>query len=557
MEHTPKEGAGRPLYVSAPILQNGDPAKQTQQPSAAPALPARPAWQPGPGYLAAALLSYPLAWFYTRYLLFSDSETCRWSMPLFAVLYLAGVSLFAWVQKRPACKECTFWAVCWLVQSLAVALYGSHDVLSLWQWAAWHATAVLWTMSRTGMFAAGKSGIWTPLDLLMGVTALPWRDFFLRIVTWFGSAAKALHSMAGTSRKKLLGILFSVVVALVLCLLAWEQLAGVDATFARLADRLLGWLDWSRWLSPDTIIYLILSLPVGAWLFGLAGGGLRRKAPPVPAQRVRQALDALPDLPSSTGYLVPGALCAVYTLFFGLQAAEFATALGQGGLSAGAASEFAVTGFWELCRILMLDFAVLVALELFGGPLRTPGRRRLLLTLFGVYGLAFVFLAGAKLGAYIWLYGPTPLRMFSGWFLAVLGVWCLLALVWLWRPVPAARLGILVLAASFAVFCCLPVEQICIGENIRRCMTGQTEDIDVSLMWQCDNGGRLDGYIAAELVKAGWFEGRTADSVGQLYYDAADTWNGNCTIWVQGDLLQLTFQQGVCTDAVLNRAAGR
>ena len=61
----------------------------------------------------------------------------------------------------------------------------------------------------------------------------------------------------------------------------------------------------------------------------------------------------------------------------------------------------------------------------------------------------------------------------------------------------------------------------------------------------------------AELVKAGWFEGRTADSVGQLYYDAADTWNGSCTIWVQGDLLQLTFQQGVCTDAVLNRAADR
>ena len=140
MEHTPKEGAGRPLYVSAPILQNGDPAKQTQQPSAAPALPARPAWQPGPGYLAAALLSYPLAWFYTRYLLFSDSETCRWSMPLFAMLYLAGVSLFAWVQKRPACKESTFWAVCWLVQSLAVALYGSHDVLSLWPVSYTHLT---------------------------------------------------------------------------------------------------------------------------------------------------------------------------------------------------------------------------------------------------------------------------------------------------------------------------------------------------------------------------------------------------------------------------------
>ena len=565
MEATPKEGAGRPLYSSAPNSPAGGPSAAG---TSRPALPpsggdaAKPAWRPGPGFLPAVLLSYPLAWFYTRWVLFAGTDSCRWSMPAFAVLYLLGVSLLARAQTRPALRESLFWAVCWLVQCLAIALYGAHDVMWLWQWLAWHATAVYWTMCRTGMLAAGKSGIWAPLDLLLGVTALPWRDFLLRARTLLHGAGACLRRAGSASRRRAAGGVFSAVVALVLCMFAWNQLAAVDGNFARLADRLLGWLDLS-FIGPDDVLYLVLSLPVGAWLFGLAGGGLRRTAPPVPDSALQKALAMLPRLPGSTGYVVPGALCAVYTLFFALQAWEFAAALGSGALTAAAASDFAVTGFWELCSILLLDFAVLAALELLGGPLRAPGKRRLLLTLFNGYGLAFALLAAAKLGAYIWLYGPTPRRVLSGWFLAVLTVWCVLALVWLWRPVPAARIGVLVLAGSFALLCCLPVEKICVDENLRRYTAGQIETVDTALMAQCGSAqGRMQEYITRRLLDAGWFTGRTADEISEMFYirfeDYRDAERQDGSGYIRlSDLpgasayVQLTFRDGLCAAAVL------
>lgn len=60
-------------------------------------------------------------------------------------------------------------------------------------------------------------------------------------------------------------------------------------------------------------------------------------------------------------------LCGVYTLFFAVQAAEFAAALGAPlPLTAPDAAAFAVNGFWEFCRILALDLTVLAALHFLG-----------------------------------------------------------------------------------------------------------------------------------------------------------------------------------------------
>ena len=67
-------------------------------------------------------------------------------------------------------------------------------------------------------------------------------------------------------------------------------------------------------------------------------------------------------------------LCGVYTLFFAVQAAEFAAALGAPlPLTAPDAAAFAVNGFWEFCRILALDLTVLAALH-FWGRSRLPKR---------------------------------------------------------------------------------------------------------------------------------------------------------------------------------------
>lgn len=535
MDFMPKEGASRPLYSSAPDYQENFP------PIFRPATP----WAPPKGFAAAALFSYLPAYLYTRCILFGPDY--RWAMPVFAVVYLVGVELLCRLQRRADTAESRFWMVCWLVQSFAVMVFDAHTGTTwLLQWLAWHATAVYWTMCRTGMLCAGQSGLWTPVDLVLGVTALPWRDFLLRARTLAHGAKHLLHRAGGSSRK-VLGGAFSAAAALAVCLFAWSQLAGVDATFARLGEGVFQWLH--TLLSLDTVAVLILSLPVGAWLFGLIGGGLRRDTPPVTEGALEAGLAALPRLPVSTGYLVPGALCGVYALFFGVQAVEFLSAAGQG-LTARAASDFAVTGFWELCRILLLDFVIVAALRLFGArPLRQAGSQRRLMAVFGVFGFLFAALAAAKLGTYIVLYGPTPQRMLSGWFLAVLLVWCVLAVVWLFRRIPAARIAVLVLAGSFTMLCCVDIEGFCLRQNIDRCRAGAIPTVDAELFHACGvpYEDRLSRFAAAALNEADWFTGRSSIEIGEVYYDVSGCAAGTCYLELPDGKLALHFSGNVCT----------
>ena len=177
----------------------------------------------------------------------------------------------------------------------------------------------------------------------------------------------------------------------------------------------------------------------------------------------------------------------MYALFFGVQCAEFAAALGAPSpLGAVEASKFAVEGFWELCRVLVLDFGVLAALHVLSpDPVDRPGRRRGLLTVFCAFGLGFVGLGAAKLGVYIRLWGLTPRRVISVWCLAVLGLAALLALLRLWRKLPAVRIWMLAAAVSFCVLCAVDVETLCVNEHLDRVRAGTAATVDWDLLDQC------------------------------------------------------------------------
>lgn len=59
-------------------------------------------------------------------------------------------------------------------------------------------------------------------------------------------------------------------------------LAAADANFAALGQQVSDW--WSRLLNNvrfiDQLMYILLSLPVGAWLYGLVGGSCAAKPRP-------------------------------------------------------------------------------------------------------------------------------------------------------------------------------------------------------------------------------------------------------------------------------------
>ena len=427
-----------------------------------------------------AILMYPLAYFYVRGVLlppwYSD-----WGMPIFAALFILYTDLAARAAHRTAARETPIWAGCWLALSLAYPLFGYQpDPLGTWQWMAWHIFAVWYVLARCGMLAQGHSGSLVLLDGLAGVFRLPFGNFFLRVRTVFSALKTGLHGRIKV--RKALRVLATAALTLALCGTAWGLLAAADANFAALGQSVADW--WNSLLNNikyiDTLMYILLSLPVGAWLYGLVFGALRRTEPPTTAAQCTAALEHARIVPRSTATVAVAALCGVYALFFAVQAGEWFAAAPLG-LSAPDAAAFAVDGFWELQKILLLNFGVLAGVHFLG---RAPLPKALAAVFCG-FGLAFAALAAGKLAVYVVLYGLTPRRVIAGWFLGVLAVWCVLALVRVFRAIPAAHIAILVLAVSFTVLACVNMKQRIIDANLARVEAGIDEEPDWGVLWEC------------------------------------------------------------------------
>ena len=291
-----------------------------------------------------AVLMYPLAYFYLRGVMFPQSYP-DWGMPVFAALFIVYVDCAARAAHRTAAKETPLWAVCWMALAAAYPLYGYQPgPLGDWQWPAWHLFAVWYVLARCGMLAQGQSGSLAPLDALAGFVLLPFGNFFLRARTVF--AALHTHLQDRTRTRKVLHLIVTAAVTLALCGVAWGLLAAADANFAALGQQVSDW--WSRLLNNvrfiDRLMYILLSLPVGAWLYGLVGGSLRRKAPPATAQQCAAVLENCRIVPRTTAVAAVMALCGVYALFFAVQAGEWLAAAPLG-LDAPDTAAFAVNGF--------------------------------------------------------------------------------------------------------------------------------------------------------------------------------------------------------------------
>ncbi len=285
--------------------------------------------------LAALLLSYAAGYEYVdRCLGFgvaNEYSAWRAGVLVFVVLYTVVVELAAWAGDRKPSRTAAAWWCCWLVQSLAMAGWSLHtDDLGFWQVVAWHCTAIYYVLARNDLLAAGRTSCLVLLDGVAGMFASPIRQLF----SAYPAAVAGTAPLVGRSMRDAKAARWKTAVSITAALLlggaACATLAGAMITLPGCGGiwQLAGELCGQDALVANLLIFA-LSLPVGAWLFGLAGGSVRRKAPPVAAEQFYGKLAALPRLPQLMGVLAMAVLCGVYTLFFAVQAAESAAALGH------------------------------------------------------------------------------------------------------------------------------------------------------------------------------------------------------------------------------------
>ena len=483
---------------------------------------------------AAALLSYPIAyiylyWFMTNDYTYRPRLFTQWGGHfLFSVLFVLAVEgyskacgrdLASAKREQPALfSESCCLAAMILLQSLALLLYGPHaDDVAVAQVLFWHFTCIYYVCARTGILTARRTGVFFLLDAVNGVFIMPFRHFFLRLICLLRRGKRAVagaEETAGTGTstvrtvvnaevsveeddgarpqtggkgsarslvtperlKKAAVFCFTLFLAGTVCSIAWHELAGASEAFGRLGQgvaeflaRILSFRGLAEFLE-EYLPYVVFSIPIGAYLFGLVGGGLSDRNDATREKKIREGLVQYRILPAYSVYLILGSLMAVYLLFFAVQAAGLAGILfGAGGrslrelVSVQEACRYAVGGFWQLVRVVLLNFAVLLGLMLLSKiRLFEEKRPMILIDLLFACAAAFAVLAGFKLFVlYFYQYGPTPRRILAGWMVVMQLLWCVLALIRFHRRFPAVKIGVYAGAVSFTILMLLDIDRIC------------------------------------------------------------------------------------------------
>lgn len=377
-------------------------------------------------------------------------------MPLLlTVVFCAGVILWCRLRKIRGSAESPLWLSCLVLTAFSFGFDRLNAAGWALGWLAFHGFALVWALARTGQLSENRTGPAFVPDVLRGVGR-----GFAGLAEWPRGvwALFAERPRRAKQRRSTLPAALCLLGGAVLLFMAAKELAAADDAFAELlqslVDALVFWdsfsLDWT------VIVSLIFMFPVGAFFYGLtvAGYAALIQTPRPALQKYAAALTPLRQAPAGLLCGVLAAFAALYLAFFGVQSGYLFGAF-TGELPQGfTVANYARQGFFELCRVMLLNFVLLVGADV---VCRCPLRQHTGLKACGavllVQSLLLWATAASKLGLYIATFGFTAKRLLAAWALLVLAVAGVRFLAGLWRRCSVLRPTVLVGAASFALLC--------------------------------------------------------------------------------------------------------
>lgn len=401
------------------------------------------------GELACALLMYPTAYIYT---VFFGSRNDRLWFGVFVLLFIGITEILNRARPRP--KESWVWLGCVLLMSACVAFgwgrvwdYGLTMVMV-------HPLAVWWVLSRSGRLAEGESGHLLPLDAINGFVCIPFGNFALRL-RCIATGLRGYGRGESTDKRRPWAAILAILAALVLLSWATTDLARADEGFERLTSDILGIFSFDLGDHFATYVFrFIVSLPVGAWLFGLIAGSLRTDEEKLRAQAaaVNGFMPRLRAVPERLWTVVMAVFAAVYLLFFAVQSGYLFGAFSRTLPEDFTVAQYAREGFFELCRVMAINFGLLYLVSRSSArPLREDKVQRIAATLLIAAGMVFAVIAMSKLVLYIMCFGFTPKRLQSSWLVLLLFMGCVACLYSLWTGKKSFKYWMMYGAVSLAL----------------------------------------------------------------------------------------------------------
>ncbi len=290
-----------------------------------------------------------------------------------------------------------------------------------------HIFAVWWLLSQSGALLEGRSGHLLPADALHGFVVIPFGNIILRVRTLAWAVRQAVDARGGKKLKFSARTAAAAVISVLLFIGAVSLLGSADSNFNDYVSDFLELFSFD--VEASLVLRLVLSIPVGAWLFGLVAGAFRTEREDLDARRdsVISGISSLRGVPNALWIAVVCAFSAVYAAFFVLQASYmlggFTGRLPEGFIY----SQYAREGFFELCRVMLVNFVLLWLVTRMAKAEEAGGKTlRVLSLIILAESMVFAVIALSKLALYISVYGFTPLRLQSSWLVCTLFAGCAL-----------------------------------------------------------------------------------------------------------------------------------
>ncbi|MBO4474187.1 MAG: DUF4173 domain-containing protein [Clostridiales bacterium] len=315
-----------------------------------------------------------------------------------------------------------------------------------------HMVVIYMALCGTGHLLSDRSSCLMPFDLINGMFRIPFRNYFARILSVTdsvsyhrenvsitvslsdgGSASgEAVSSRIGDPSgeqrpRSVFGVIVVLCIIGLIFIMAVENLARVDSRFEHFFMSIDSF--FSSVSVSLTLIKFIVSIPIGAYLFGLFQGGVR-----LPVAKEKEFHGKLvessarfrfmPDVLFSVVILI---FLLVYLIFFISQAEYMFSAFAGVLPEAFTASEYAVSGFHELINVVLINFVLLSLVRIFGS--QENRLIRILSIILMAASMLFSTISASKIILYMSRFGYTSSRTLGLWGTAVVFAGSLLAIV--------------------------------------------------------------------------------------------------------------------------------
>ena len=246
-----------------------------------------------------------------------------------------------------------------------------------------------------------------------------------------------------------------------------QELSTVAAGFGELLEQFAEVISLQNILSATTLF----AIPTAFYLYGLLYGNQhKRYTGGVTAEKLDEAAKKRQVLPPAAAYALLSVLCLIYALFFVIGAAELITFSRGGALTPYDYSQFAREGFFELCRVSVVNLLVLwgIWLLLDTSSQRSSVPARIFYSLLCCQTLLLIALALCKMGLYIHFCGVTWLRVSTTWFMVLLAVIFGLMLLFQFREIPLVRWTAAAFCVLFLALCWMDLDRLVVKNAIWR-----------------------------------------------------------------------------------------